>query len=441
MYEVAINLDDSEIDQRILNNPSIEWRLDEGAWGTWEETKAAILMLSGDASGVKTYAPLEIANEFTSDKTHTVGWRWIMDNNNNVMDTEMGNEAVAGDIEAKIAIKVTATQVNVDTTGMLDGNGQTFNISAPVALTFRSAAPLSELQAVKVGDDELERNVEYTATEGSTVVTINADYLATLNEGNYTVSIVSDNMTANATFSVANKTLATDENGNYLVSSAADLFILSDLVNSGANNFNNKTILMTTDINLENRAFTPIGHPVDGVGNDSWDDTVAFLGTFNGQGHTIYNLNVTATDYETNRNSAAGLFGGVRGGTIKNLNVDTATITGHHFAGVIAGTVATSRYAYIENCHVTNATVTSTYYDEDNSGDKAGVIAGTTGSNYITNCSATNSTVTAGRDAGQIVGAADASKVTGCNVTNVTVTWDGVGANTNIRNELVGREF
>ena len=110
MYEVRIDLDDSEIDQRILDNPSIQWKLDNNAWGTWESTKADILALSGDASGVKTYAPNTIAEEFANGKEHTISWQWLLDNNNDIMDTAMGNLAVEGDITAKIVVKITAEQ-------------------------------------------------------------------------------------------------------------------------------------------------------------------------------------------------------------------------------------------------------------------------------------------------------------------------------------------
>ena len=202
MYEVAINLDDSEIAADILNNPSIQWRLDEGTYGTWEETKAQVLALSGDASGVKTYAPLEIASEFTADKVHTIGWRWIMDNNNNEMDTQMGNKAVNGDLTAKISIKVTATQVNVDTTGMLNGNGSVYDMNNPTPLVFRSAAPVDELSSVEVNGEEITQGTDYTVTEGSTVITLSENYLATLEKGNYVISIISTSMTAKASFNI-----------------------------------------------------------------------------------------------------------------------------------------------------------------------------------------------------------------------------------------------
>ena len=201
MYEIAINLDDSEIDQAILNNPSIQWKLDNNTWGTWESTKADILALSGDASGVKTYAPLEIATEFANGVEHTIAWQWMLDGNN-VQDTAMGNEAVDRDITAKISVKVTAKQVNVDTTGMLEGNDQVYDINNPTPLVFRSAAPADELVEVKVGETTLIRNTDYTVSSGSTIITLTESGINKLGTGNFVISIISENMTANASFTV-----------------------------------------------------------------------------------------------------------------------------------------------------------------------------------------------------------------------------------------------
>ena len=212
MYEIKVSVDDTEIDQDILDNPFIQWKLDDNVYGSWEDCKADILALSGDASGVKTYAPLEIAEEFADGKTHTIYWRWMLDDNN-VQDTRMGNDAVDRDIEAKISVKVTARQVQEDTTGILNGTDQTFNLTNPSALSFRSAAPLTELERVEV-DGVAIADTNYTATEGSTVITLKEDYLTTLPAGNHTLSIVSSNSTASVSFKVV-EGLATVHNISY----------------------------------------------------------------------------------------------------------------------------------------------------------------------------------------------------------------------------------
>ena len=200
MYEIKVDVDDTEIDQRILDNPSIQWKLDDNAYGTWADCKADILALSGDASGVKTYQALEVAEEFADGKTHTIYWRWMLDDNH-AQDTAMGNQAVYEDIVAKINVKVTARQVDMVTTGMLGGDGQTFNAAIPAPLSFRSAAPISEFAGVKVDGTEVA-NSNYTVTEGSTVVTFNADFLATLSTGRHEVEIISQNDIVSASFTV-----------------------------------------------------------------------------------------------------------------------------------------------------------------------------------------------------------------------------------------------
>lgn len=120
-YEIAINLDDAEIADAIKNNPNIQWKLDDNAWGTWDQMIAAIKLLSGEADGSKVYNATEIATEFANGKTHTISWQWLFENDadsdgsftdEDAYDTEMGNLAASGDIEVLLKITITATQVN-----------------------------------------------------------------------------------------------------------------------------------------------------------------------------------------------------------------------------------------------------------------------------------------------------------------------------------------
>ena len=112
MYEVAIELDDSQIADEIRNNTSIQWKLDDGAWGTLDALKTSILSLSGDTSGVKVFEPGQFADAFEGTQSHKIAWQWVMDNSNNTTDTDMGNLAVNGPISAVIKVGITATQVD-----------------------------------------------------------------------------------------------------------------------------------------------------------------------------------------------------------------------------------------------------------------------------------------------------------------------------------------
>lgn len=191
--------------------------------------------------------------------------------------------------------------------------------------------------------------------------------------------------------------------------------------------------MLTADIDLNNAAWTPIGQT----------GATEFKGNFNGMGYTISNLNIDSSA-QTGANYSSGLFGWIEihsttYSVIENVKIDGATVKGNHNCGVIAGYVTGK--AKLQNCEVSNATVTCNVANNEANGDKAGVIVGNLTGEVDTkalNCSATNCTVTAGRDAGQLVGAGKIANVTGT-ATNVTVTANGEGTGANIKNELVGR--
>lgn len=205
-----------------------------------------------------------------------------------------------------------------------------------------------------------------------------------------------------------------EENGVITITTAAELAALSKEVAEG-NNFNGKTVKLAADINLDGKAWAPIGRMINtsGTGENS-----TFKGNFDGQGHTIYNLNVDTVDEVSDTNKGAGLFGAITG-NISNVNVVNATINTNHWAGVIAGSIEGS----ITNCSVTNATITCLTEKVEgkwDNGDKAGAIAGYATHGTIENCSVTDATITAYRDLGAIVGASYNSVVKGT-VSNVTL--------------------
>ncbi len=246
-----------------------------------------------------------------------------------------------------------------------------------------------------------------------------ANALAT-NGGTFANPEIPNNSVENVTIVAADK-LTT-------ISTAEELIAFEKAVNGG-DNYAGKTVVLMADIDLNNVAWTPIGQT----------GATEFKGVFNGNGHTISNLNINNIDESAN--CATGLFGwieshGDEGVTVKNLTIDGATVKGHHYVGVIVGYV----YGTIENCHVNNATVECTSANADANGDKAGLIAGYVGEDAsITGCTGADSAISAGRDAGQIVGAAKPACVTGCSATNVTVTANGTSTGANIREAVIGR--
>ena len=104
------------------------------------------------------------------------------------------------------------------------------------------------------------------------------------------------------------------------ISTAEELAGLAKLVNLG-NTFNGKTVVLTEDIDLENKEWTPIGKSLE----------KSFHGTFEGGWHTVSNLKVTGA------NENVGLFGYAADAEIRNLTVTEADISGSRNVGGIAG--------------------------------------------------------------------------------------------------------
>lgn len=218
-----------------------------------------------------------------------------------------------------------------------------------------------------------------------------------------------------------------------IIKTAKELFWFANEVNVKNNSFSGKTVKLDADIDLENAEWTPVGQT----------GATQFKGTFDGQNHTISNLNIDKTS-ETGEHYSSGLFGWLNAATVKNVKVNGATVKGNHNVAVIAGYLETAGCT-VENCHVSNVAVECHHANKDACGDKAGGVVGHAGNTgvIVKDCTAKISTVKAGRDAGQIVGAALEVNVTGCSAENVEVSaLDGCNhsnAGGNIRNEVIGR--
>ena len=83
----------------------------------------------------------------------------------------------------------------------LEGDGQEFYTMAPSTLSFRSPAPLNELQDVQINGQTVDPS-NYELEEGSTIVKLKHDYLSALENGKYEVAIISDSMTVKGDFTV-----------------------------------------------------------------------------------------------------------------------------------------------------------------------------------------------------------------------------------------------
>lgn len=85
--------------------------------------------------------------------------------------------------------------------------GQAWSLDHPTAtLTFISNAAFADFESVSIDGNTLVPTTDYTVKEGSTSVTIHAQYLATLQIGIHTVEIHSTNGVASTTFEIKDKT-------------------------------------------------------------------------------------------------------------------------------------------------------------------------------------------------------------------------------------------
>jgi len=150
----------------------------------------------------------------------------------------------------------------------------------------------------------------------------------------------------------------------YIITMAEQLAFLAIKVNEGDANFNNKHYRLGGDIDISDfgehfnngRGWTPIG--------SSWNNGCFFSGVFDGNNKVISGLYINSTGV----NEAAGLFGYIYNGTVKNLGFEDVNITASFDAGGIVGLLG--------------------------------------GDFFITNTYTTGTITIAGRDAGGIVGSA-----------------------------------
>ena len=135
----------------------------------------------------------------------------------------------------------------------------------------------------------------------------------------------------NGNWKVEGKGWYTDANGNYHIEGAKGWLWMADQNDTF---FGSKTIYLENDIDFAG---------VDMRVTKMW--TPEYSATFDGQNHTISNIWM-ASNYGSNNQA---LFDGLM--TVKNLNVDRASVFGMSQVGIIGANI----FGTIDNCHVTNS--------------------------------------------------------------------------------------
>ena len=190
------------------------------------------------------------------------------------------------------------------------------------------------------------------------------------------------------------------EDDPYKIGTAAELSWLRDAINDNTSSTYSHHAVLTADIDLGYRPWTPIGT------NKVSTYQGGFRCTLDGNGHTISGLSVTApieglTGYASTTCGYAGLFGYTFSAVIKDLTVEgEIALTGA--TTVYAGGIAGSFHGTMENCvsrvHISVA-LTGSYRNSSAVGGLVGKLRGTaltgcrfegaaqvnsgTGSNYL----------------------------------------------------------
>ena len=221
-------------------------------------------------------------------------------------------------------------------------------------------------------------------------------------------------------------------NAPYEIKTADDLFALAEAVNSGTS-YQGQYFRLTNDIDLNGQAWTPIGDRLNTGGRQ-------FLGTFDGNNHTVSGLYVE-TAY-----GSVGLFGFVGMSSqnttaeVKNLNVvGSVSVTREPATFYVAGIAGfVGRGAKITNCSF-EGTITATITSGQGN-NKTVLIGGIAGYNYcgtISGCTVSNSAISGTNESAEVdndvyVAGIAANNTVGtiksCTVENSTIT----GTNENV---------
>lgn len=226
------------------------------------------------------------------------------------------------------------------------------------------------------------------------------------------------------------------------IASAEDLAAVNDNLSA--------YYVLTSDIDLEGAAVTPIGSFVpkgeEGEEAETPSDENAFTGTFNGNGHTISNFTVGEED-----SWCSGLFGCIANATVENLTVENASaqgtimvsdVVGYSYCstvndvvlmdgsvkafasemsseGMYGGIVGAGMGSMLINCEAQ-----ADIEIPDNTAN-AGIVGGGLEMTSLLNCSSSGS-VTAGKNCyglGGVSGCAfGAEEITSCSASDVTIT-------------------
>ena len=158
-----------------------------------------------------------------------------------------GTEKAVGDkitVSANTTVKavwetiVTAVWETIPATSteydILDGANSSWTQNSDGSLSIRGSGAFSEFVGVKVDGKSVDEQY-YTVKEGSTIVTLKAEYLSTLAAGPHTIQLIWKDGTASTTFNINVNNPNTGDNGGLALAAALLALSAAAIATSGFN--------------------------------------------------------------------------------------------------------------------------------------------------------------------------------------------------------------
>lgn len=292
-----------------------------------------------------------------------------------IQDSEFTNLKSADEVHRKIASMTNAASAELMSLGA---------IVAEKKVTFDGDRIVIDTDRLYANNDAVALKTE----ENLVIRTKNANNVVF----GYSKAEAGDKAEVNASITVASGSKA-DTNGNQadplVYTGYTWVSTLDELQNMEDNPEGYYALANSIDANYTfepGKSFDPIGTSKD----------QAFRGRFDGLGFSIFALNVKKND------GYAGLFGYTDGATIRNVTLNSGSVTGDQFTGALVG--------YASNSTIENIINTQ---DVTGSGSVGGIIGYATGGSTLSNLVNVGTVQASGNDVGGIVGTLVNSRLQG----------------------------
>lgn len=336
--------------------------LNEGFWSACKYATFEVGNLTKATDNTREIVTQTVSLE---DVSNTHNYTLILSNNRDVYKQETSvklDNSIGGN--GDIRIVADGNTVSLNETSTIESGKE-------ISIQFK-VDDISQFKSLKL----VRNNAETTETVLIDENTI--QYFETTDDGYYSFDTTMPY--SNCTFVLETQSgMDMDENGSYIVDSYDDLCSVALMINSGIDEYVNGSYVLASDIDCKGEDWTE--REIIGT------STVQFNGTFDGQGHTISNLNSGADVEGEDSGCIQGLFAVLgEDAVVKNLNFTNATVWSDSTLAEGSAVIAKQNNGTIQNC-----TVKSSRVQLGNSAYLGGIAGLNNG--VIENCSVENTTL------------------------------------------------